>query len=120
MNLNNKQLLQESWLETLGSWSKSLLKLMYGDTKMVATLKGDVPITEEDAEGGRRKFVIRGKRKDVGAYAKALVAEKNYIDTFAEYGSEHPATVKNRALLDNAIQEFESQTGLLWPFRDEE
>ncbi len=120
MNSNKKQLLQESWLETLGSWSKSLLKLMYGDTPMVSTLKGEIPITEEDEDGQGRRFIIRGKHKDVKAYARALVAEKNYIDAYVEYGSEHPRTVKNRSLLDNAISEFETETSLIWPFRDEE
>ena len=38
MNSNKKQLLQEGWLSGIGNWSKTLLKMMYGDTKMVATL----------------------------------------------------------------------------------
>tara|TARA_R110000824_G_scaffold263667_1_gene452438 strand:- start:497 stop:919 length:423 start_codon:yes stop_codon:yes gene_type:complete len=121
MNSNKKQLLQESWLETLGSWSKSLLKLMYGDTPMVSTLKGDIRIMEDEDDGGQgRRFIIRGKHGDVKAYARALVAEKNYIDAYVEYGNEHPRTVKNRLLLDNAIADFETQTSLIWPFRDEE
>ena len=62
---NKKQLLQESWYETLGNWSKTLLKYMYG--------------------------------KDV----------------------KQVATVKAKARLDVAIKEFETTTGLKWPFTDE-
>jgi hypothetical protein len=124
MKNNKKQLLQESWLEMLGSWSKSLLGYMYGkDIKQVATLDGDLikHLKEEDSEsGGGRKFIIRGKFKDVKAYSKAIVAEKNYLDDYVGYGPEHPKTAKTRAILDSAVQEFESITGLKWPFTDEE
>ena len=124
MKNSKKQLLQESWLETLGWWSKSLLGYMYGkDIKQVATLDGDLikHLKEEDSEsGGGRKFIIRGKFKDVKAYSKAIVAEKNYLDDYVEYGPDHPKTAKTRAILDNRVQEFESTTGLKWPFTDEE
>ena len=125
MKNNKKQLLQESWLETLGWWSKSLLGYMYGkDVKKVATLDGDLlkhlAEDEENSEAAGTKFIIRGKYKDVKAYAKAIVAEKNYLDDYVEYGPDHPKTAKTRAILDNKVQEFESTTGLKWPFTDEE
>jgi hypothetical protein len=120
---NKKQLLQESWIEMLGSWSKSLLKYMYGDTKVVATLDGKIPSLDEgehdsDDKGGR-KFVIRGKYKDVKVYAQALVAEKNYLDAYSQHGKDHPQTIKQRQFLNTAIRKFESTTGLIWPFQDE-
>jgi len=121
---NKKQLLQESWLEMLGSWSKSLLSWMYGDDiQQVATLDGDLLkhlAEDEEEHGGGRKFIIRGKYKDVKAYSKAIVSEKNYLDDYIEYGPDHPKTVKTRSILNTAIQEFESTTGLKWPFTDEE
>ena len=128
MKNNKKQLLQESWLEMLGSWSKSLLRYMYGkDVKQVAALAMSDPnllkqLSEDDQDenNGRERFIIRGKLKDVRAYAKAIVAEKNYLDDYVEYGPDHPKTAKTRAILDNKVQEFESTTGLKWPFTDEE
>ncbi len=117
-----KQLLNESWLEMLGSWSKSLINYMYDDPKMVATLKSPNIKLEEDegVEHKHPKFVIRGKHRDVKAYATALIREKEYIDAYVKFGSLHPNTAKKRAILDSAVEEFESATGLLWPFRDEE
>jgi hypothetical protein len=122
MNSNDKQLLQEGWMTGIGNWSKTLLKLLYGDIPMVGTLDASVLSNlmkeDEDGEGGR-KFVIRGKHRDVKAYAAALVNEKNYLDAYVEYGEDHPATVKARTRLDISVKEFESATGLLWPFKDE-
>ena len=125
MKDETKILLNESWREMLGSWSKTILKLMYGDTPMVATLDGKTPSglmseQEDDGDGEGRKFVIRGKYKDVESYANAISAQKNYLDAYVEYGTEHPQTARQRAFLKTAIQKFESTTGLEWPFKDEE
>ena len=112
IDLSERKLLKETWMEMLGSWSKSLLKMMYGDdVNIVANLNED----EEE----NPKFIIRGKYKDVKSYAKAIVAEKNYLDAYSQYGKEHLQTVKAREELNTAVDNFESTTGLLWPFKDE-
>ncbi len=111
IDLSEKRLLKETWMETLGSWSKSLLKMMYGDGVQV------VANVNEEAAGP--EFIIRGKHKDVKAYAQAIVAEKNYLDAYSQYGKEHLQTVKAREELNTAVGNFESTTGLLWPFKDE-
>ena len=89
IDLSERKLLKETWMEMLGSWSKSLLKMMYGDdVKVVAN------VNEEETAGP--KFIIRGKHKDVKSYAKAIVAEKDYLDAYSRYGKEHLQTVKAR------------------------
>ena len=53
MKNETKMLLNESWREMLGTWSKTILKLMYGDTPMVATLDGGTPsglVSEENED----------------------------------------------------------------------
>ncbi len=111
IDLSEKRLLKETWMETLGSWSKSLLKMMYGDDVQVVANINEEPAGPE--------FIIRGKHKDVKSYAKAIVAEKNYLDAYSQYGKEHLQTVKAREELNTAVGNFESTTGLLWPFKDE-
>ena len=112
IDLSERKLLKETWMEMLGSWSKSLLKMMYGDdVQVVATVK------EGESQGP--EFIIRGKHKDVKSYAIAIVAEKNYLDAYSQYGKKHMQTVKAREELNTAVQDFESTTGLLWPFKDE-
>ena len=106
-------------LSALGSWTKTILKHMYGkDTKMVGNVSIDTLskiITEDDEPN----FIIRGKYRDVKAYATAIVREKEYLDAYSEFGKDHPQTVKARENLQPAISEFESATGLKWPFVDE-
>ena len=112
IDLSERKLLKETWMEMLGAWSKSLLKMMYGDDVQVVA-----NVNEEETSGP--KFIIRGKYKDVKSYAQAIVAEKNYLDAYSEYGKDHMQTVKSREILDIAVEKFESTTGLLWPFKDE-
>ena len=98
-------------MELLGAWSKTLLKMMYGD---------DVNVVANVNEGDAGpRFIIRGKHKDVKSYAKAIVAEKDYLDAYSQYGKDHMQTVKAREILNTAVQNFENTTGLLWPFKDE-
>ena len=106
-------------LSALGSWTKSILKHMYGkDVKMVGNVSvssiSDI-IKEEDEEPN---FIIKGKYRDVKAYATAIVKQKLYLDAYSEHGKEHPQTVKAREELRPATADFESATGLEWPFVD--
>lgn len=122
--MKNKQLLKESWLKAWGEWNKTLLKYMYGDdVKMMAKLKDpslkDIFTEDEEEEGQKLKFSISGKKEDVKAYADAIIAEKSYLDAYIEYGKEHPQTVKAREILNQAVAQFEGNTGIMWPFKDE-
>ena len=107
-------------LSALGSWTKTILKHMYGkDVKMVGNVSVD-SITNLIKEDYEPNFIIRGRFRDVKAYASAIVKEKDYLDAYVEFGKEHMQTVKAREYLRSAVAEFESATGLKWPFIDEE
>ena len=85
---------------------------MYGkDVNMVANLN------EEEQS---LKFIIRGEFKDVKAYAKALFAEKDYLEAYAQFGKDHPMTNKQRIVLDQAVQDFENKPESRGPFKDED
>ena len=116
IDLTKKHLLKETHWETLGSWSKTLLKWMYGDDVQVVA---NVNEEEEDTIKGP-KFTIRGKQRDVKAYADAIVREKDYLDAYVQHGKEHMQTTKARERLNIAVDKFERTTGLMWPFKDEE
>jgi hypothetical protein len=106
----NPKLLTESWMKMFGAWNKTLLKYIYGkDVDMIANLNEDQSLN----------FVIRGEVQDVRAYANAIIAEKEYLETYAAKGKDHPMTNQKRLILDQAIQRFESMTGIKWPFVDE-
>ena len=107
-----KVTLNETFSEMLGSWTKTLLKLMYGkDVNVVANLN------END---DKPEFIIRGKYKDIKAYAMAVSAEKDFLDAYRDHGTDHPQTQKQRQELRNKVDAFEQTTGLIWPFKDED
>jgi len=107
-----KTTLNETWDEMLGAWTKTLLKYMYGeDVKVVANLNEEETVT---------KFKISGKYQDVKAYAKAVAAEKEFLDAFKEFGEGHPQTMAKRQELRNDVADFERTTTLKWPFKDED
>tara|TARA_R100000322_G_scaffold157883_1_gene118060 strand:+ start:103 stop:489 length:387 start_codon:yes stop_codon:yes gene_type:complete len=125
IDFTKKQPLNESWLKMIGTWSKSLLKYMYGDGVQVIAGVGKPTITSLVKEEGDEekmdspKFIIRGEHKDVKAYAQAIVREKEYIDSIVQHGYEHLQTAKAKQRLDTAVYNFEKTTGLTWPFKDE-
>ena len=117
---NNKLLTEAGILSALGSWTKSILRHMYGkDVKMVGDIKSVADLANIISEDEEPNFVIRGKYRDVKAYATAIVREKEYLDAYLEHGKDHPQTVKAREKLNPAVSEFEAATGLRWPFKDE-
>lgn len=107
-----KRRLNETEAEAIGWWTKQLLRYMYGnDVKLIANLN------EEDSS---KTFTIKGQYKDVKAYAKAVAAQKEFLDAYIEFGTDHPQTAKKRAELRGNVSTFENTTGLQWPFRDED
>ena len=103
IDLTKKNQLNESWLRMIGSWSKSLLKQMFGkDFALNMSLK------EEEHEN-KLNFVIRGEVEDVKAYADALLREKDYLEAYAQFGKDHPMTNKQRIVLDQAVGDFENK-----------
>jgi|TARA_B100001094_G_C18097361_1_gene753716 hypothetical protein len=119
LDFTKKRLLTESWMRAFADWNKTFLKYLYGnDVTMTADLKAH-QMLEEDEEGPKLKFVIRGEVEDVKAYSRAIMAEKEYLDNFVRYDREHPRTQKAKELLDQAVDHFEQVTHITWPFKDE-
>ena len=104
-------LLTESWLNNFGEWNKFMLNYIYGKEA-----KDFYIINEEEQE---IKFKIKGTAKDLKAYANAIMAEKEYLEAYVQFGREHPMTNKQRIYLDSAVEDFENTTGIRWPFTDE-
>lgn len=62
-------------------------------------------------------YNIKGKRKDVEAFAKTIGKEKSYLDAMKKSGLDDSKTFKSKSSLDRAIKGFEKTTGLKWPFK---
>ena len=122
IDFTKKKLLTESWLKQFGAWNKFLLQHMYGkDVNMIADLGVHklLGLEEDEQPDSKLKFVVRGEHRDVKAYAEAIFAEKKYLDMYLHYGKGHPQTEKARELLKQAVHQFQSTTGITWPFKDE-
>jgi len=92
-----KNELNESFLAMFGGWVEHILGAMFGNTS--------IPVS------------VKGNKREVESFAKALGGEKSYIEAARQHGLDHPMTYKNKARLDNAVKGFEKETGLKWPFK---
>tara|TARA_R100000152_G_C6665993_1_gene103583 strand:+ start:359 stop:712 length:354 start_codon:yes stop_codon:yes gene_type:complete len=81
---------------TIGNSIKTILGRMFG--------MNAVPVT------------IRGTESQVGAFAKALGAEKRYIETARSLGLTNPRTTMTKSQVQSAAKEFKRKTGIDWPF----
>ena len=91
--------LNESFLTTFGYGAKEILSRLLG---------GDV---------GLNNIRIRGTRSDIGAFAKALQKEENYMRQLRATGLGDPSVLDTKYKLEKAVKEFEASTGLIWPFK---
>jgi hypothetical protein len=91
-------LLQEQ-VEDCKGWAediKLIIQQMFGKNK--------IPVT------------VKGQPNDVASLADVLKCHKNFIEKIAQYGVNHILTWKDKALLKNAISEFEKNTKIKYPF----
>jgi hypothetical protein len=60
---------------------------------------------------------LTGNKSEIQSFVDALTSESSYIDKYQKYGLNNPGTLQSASSLKNAIQQFETQTGLAWPLR---
>jgi len=89
--------LNESFIATFGITLKKLMKKMFGGEK--------VPI------------IVKGNPRQIKAFAKALVHEKDYYKVYKKYGLNDPKTYRSKYRLKRAIHDFERKTSLKWPLK---
>jgi len=87
----------EGVLSALGWQTKWLLKRMFGDFNV-----GNASVT--------------GTPEQLAAFAAALGNEKSYLEAFEKYGLGDEQTFQSKWRLDDAVERFERETGLKWPF----
>lgn len=101
LNLNNlgKQPLNEMvYNKFAGQVQRMLLDLYFGGF--------DVPLQ------------IMGSTSQVDSFMRALRSEKRYMDSYIKNGLNDPKTMKSKFSLSKAVQKFEKETGLRWPFKN--
>jgi hypothetical protein len=90
-------MINERYISTFGITLKQLMKKMFG--------------------GERVPLLVKGTSRQVKAFAKALVHEKDYYRTYKRYGLNDPKTYRSKFRLKRAISQFEKKTGMKWPLK---
>ena len=98
INLSEGQL-TESFLEMFGSTVKLILGRMFGSG-------GPFP-----------PGTVTGTPSQISSFEKALVANKRYIDSYISHGLNNPSTYRCKYQLQSAVNSFQRETGIQWPFR---
>ena len=97
LNPTEADMLNESWLAMMGGAIQTILTGMFGGKT--------IPVR------------ISGTRKQVDSFKSALGNEAKYLKAMKRYGLDRPETIKTKSALDRAIKNFESDTGIKWPFK---
>lgn len=61
---------------------------------------------------------LMGSTTQVESFMKALRSEKRYMDSYIKSGLDDPKTMKSKYALSRAVEKFEKETGLRWPFKN--
>jgi len=99
IDLTKANRLDESFLAMFGGAIKMILKRMFGSDIFLPDMK------------------ITGSPEQIESFARALAGEKRYFDSYVRYGLNDPRTYNDRYVLDNAVRQFENNTGLKWPYK---
>ena len=99
INLNAKTegTLNESWLAMFGGAVETILAGMFGGSS--------IPVN------------VTGTKKQINSFQKALGSEARYLRAMKRHGLEDPKVLSDKTRLDRAIRNFESETGIVWPFK---
>ena len=125
--------LQESFLRMFGETIKTVLRRMFGKIpspeeyeQMVA--EGDDLTPEDKQQPGVHRdilqkeptepfqLILTGADDDIASFLGALKAEHRYMDMYLKFGMDHEETRETKYILNDAVENFERTTGLLWPF----
>ena len=139
-NLNKDQLeetitLLQLWIEELGK-KYTLQKL--NENKEIISICIDFTKTNQLNESFLRMFgtaiemivgrmfgqdvqlpylTISGSPQQMQALTDTLAKEKRYVDSYVKYGLDDPRTYQDQYKLQNAINNFERETGIKWPIK---
>jgi hypothetical protein len=90
--------INESWLGQMGAWVKWFLNGMFGGYR-------------------RPQLRVKGSQRELDSFARTLSGEANYMKAFKKYGLDDTQTLSSRHKLEDAIKNFERETGIKWPLK---
>tara|TARA_Y100000114_G_scaffold36845_1_gene32359 strand:- start:8118 stop:8462 length:345 start_codon:yes stop_codon:yes gene_type:complete len=106
INVSKDKLLTESSIASFAAQIKNILR-------NVLSLEAYRAIIREEEE--ETKFVVKGSKKDVMAFADTLEKEKQYAKDYMEHGLGSSELSDTKLELEKSIHNFEKTTGVKWP-----
>ena len=97
LNIREEGIINESFLAMFGGAVSMIMRQMFGGKAM--------PVS------------VTGTKKQIQSFQKALGHEAKYMKAMKKYGLDKPGANKSKSQLDRAIKNFESDTGIVWPFK---
>jgi hypothetical protein len=98
IDLSKPDLLKESWLLSFGTVVKLILQQMFGQEVYIPNIS------------------ISGDQSQIDSFVRALAGEKRYFDSYVSHGLNDPRTYRSKYELESAVNQFERDTGIKWPF----
>ena len=65
--------------------------------------------------GASGALQVTGAQRDVNSFLNTISAEADYLHKYYNLGLNNPNTWASSGQLNNAIKQFETQTGIRWP-----
>jgi len=97
IDLDSSDKLNESFLFMFGTAVKLILQQMFGHDVYV-------PVN------------VSGTHSQIESFAKTLASEKRYFESYVKHGLNDPRTHENKYRLNVAVDKFERDTGIRWPY----
>ena len=99
IDLSKGNQINESFLLMFGTAIKMILQRMFGQDVYIPNVS------------------ITGSPSQVQAFVAAIAGEKRYFDSYVKHGLNDPRTHKDYSKLKVAVDKFERDTGIKWPFK---
>lgn len=119
LNVNNKEAMNESFIQAFGDIVKSFVGYMFKDAPPAVgpSLSQRARMEEADGLSGTPQAKIVGTPTQISAFGNALSKEKKYMETFLKHGLNDPRSFATHAELNKAVANFEKETGIKWPLK---
>ena len=65
----------------------------------------------------KNPFSIKGDKSKVDAFVEVIRSEKQFMETYNNFGLEHPEIKEAQKVIEEKVQNFQNIVGVDWPLR---
>ena len=98
----------------LNNLGKTLTEIVY--TKFSQQVRG--ALLDLYFGGFNIPLRLMGTSRQIDSFMGALTSEKKYMDSYLKHGLNDSKTMNSKSKLAQSVSRFESETGLVWPFKN--